>query len=118
MSCSFAATARPMMSVELPGVNATTMRTGLVGKLCASAPDANRTRSDAMNLFIVPPGLLWCGAGVDHDLAELLVFLGDEGVGLRRRHRHRLGAELHQPLLHQLRLQRALHLGVDLLHQR
>jgi hypothetical protein len=37
ISCSFAATARPMMSVELPGVNEMISRTGLLGKLCAAA---------------------------------------------------------------------------------
>src|SRR5574339_139313 len=35
ISCSLAATARPMMSVELPGVNAMTSRTGLAGYACA-----------------------------------------------------------------------------------
>jgi hypothetical protein len=37
ISASLAATTRPMMSVELPGVNEMTSRTGLLGNACAPA---------------------------------------------------------------------------------
>src|SRR5687767_6594809 len=49
---------RTRLSVAVPGANGTTMRTGLVGKDCASADDAANARNRASRFFFMSSSLI------------------------------------------------------------
>src|SRR3954464_10376747 len=63
-------TLRAMMSVALPGVNGTTMRTGFVGKVCAAAFSEKNARTIKNFISILRAGVLAGGLGKErlHDL--------------------------------------------------
>src|SRR5688572_16116853 len=114
-ACSRSAIRRAKMSVEPPGANGTTRRTGLFG-YCACAGTTASAMSSRMNLMVF--SLFGTDAGSGDDLAPALEVGADHAAEFLGAQRRRRLAGLRDALAHVAHAEHLQQVGAQLAHDR